>query len=171
MPSTPVTFFQTDPDDVFNLDIDRFPHPFTGVGEDHYDSYDEDDQSECDSARTLVELRMCELSATIREKPDWQIKFRDETIRNKWIEEIREQQKGLHQSLQLTNNMVRETLSRFSLAELVSLTESYSQINYVMTELEAYAALRDGNTGIEVRPQGMTCFFVAKLIGNLAGPV
>lgn len=33
--------------------------------------------------------------------------------------------------------------------ELVALTGS--QINHVMTELEAYVALRDENTGIEVR--------------------
>lgn len=108
MSSAPTTFFQTDPDDIFGLDIDRFPHPFTEVGEDHYDFYG-DVTDECDSARTLVELRMCALSAAIREKPEWHVKFRDEKIRSTCqAEEVREQQKDLHQSLQLTDNMVCE---------------------------------------------------------------
>ncbi|KAH9842496.1 uncharacterized protein C8Q71DRAFT_205298 [Rhodofomes roseus] len=46
------------------------------------------------------------------------------------MQEIMEQQKDLHQSLQLTDNM----------------------INYIMGELEAYAALRDPETGIEAGP-------------------
>ncbi|KAI0717938.1 hypothetical protein C8Q72DRAFT_902417 [Fomitopsis betulina] len=70
----------------------------------------------------------------MREKPDWHVKFRDEKIRSKWTEEIREQQKDLHESLQLTENM----------------------INYVMTELEAYAVLRDEDTGIEPGPYERT---------------
>ena len=91
----------------FGLEGGRFPHPFTeGADYDYYDS-DEDDPTEQDTPRTLVELRMCALSAAIREKADWHVKFRDEKIRSKWTEEIREQQKDLHQSLQLTDNMVR----------------------------------------------------------------
>ncbi|KAI0719901.1 hypothetical protein C8Q72DRAFT_899738 [Fomitopsis betulina] len=131
-----MSFYQTDPDDIFGLDIVRFPNPFTQVGDGHYDVYDleDDDFKECDTARTLIELRMCALSAAIREKPDWHAKFRDEKIRSRWAEEVREQQREVHESLQLTDNM----------------------INYVMTELEAYAVLRDVNTGIEPGPYERT---------------
>lgn len=97
---------QTSDDLDFGVESGRFPHPFTeGADYDYYD-FDEDDPTEQDTPRTLVELRMCALSAAIREKADWHVKFRDEKIRSKWIEEIHEQQKDLHQSLQLTDNMV-----------------------------------------------------------------
>ncbi|EPT06268.1 hypothetical protein FOMPIDRAFT_1110227 [Fomitopsis schrenkii] len=132
MSSAPTTFFQTDPDDIFGLDIDRFPHPFTEVGEDHYDFYG-DVTDECDSARTLVELRMCALSAAIREKPEWHVKFRDEKIRS---------------------TCQAEEVRKLRCPELVALTGS--QINHVMTELEAYVALRDENTGIEPGPYERT---------------
>ncbi|KAI0729142.1 hypothetical protein C8Q72DRAFT_337124 [Fomitopsis betulina] len=114
----------------FGVENGRFPHPFTEeAGHDYYD-FDDDDPLEQDTPRTLVELRMCALSASLRDKPDWHIKFRDEKIRSKWVAEIHEQQKDVHQSLQLTDNM----------------------INYILTELEAYAALRDESTGIEPGP-------------------
>ncbi|KZT68186.1 hypothetical protein DAEQUDRAFT_728235 [Daedalea quercina L-15889] len=86
------------------VNLFRFPHPFME-----------------DTPRSLLEIRMCALSAAIREKADWHIKFRDEKIRANWAGEIRGQ---------LTDNM----------------------INYVMTELEAYATLRDEITGIEPSP-------------------
>ena len=85
----------------------RFKHPFTKCAEWEYHRLDDDDPTEKDTPRTLIELRMCALSAAIREKPEWWVKFRDETIRAKWREEIMEQQKDLHRSLQLTDNMVR----------------------------------------------------------------
>ena len=111
-----MSFYQTDPDDIFGLDIVRFPNPFTQVGDGHYDVYDleDDDFKECDTARTLIELRMCALSAAIREKPDWHAKFRDEKIRSRWAEEVREQQREVHESLQLTDNMVCETNTNVS---------------------------------------------------------
>lgn len=72
----------------------------------YYDD-DDDDPTEKDTPRTLIELRMCALSAAIREKPEWWVKCRDKIIQAKWREEIKEQQKDLHRSLQLTDNMVR----------------------------------------------------------------
>lgn len=126
---------------------ERFPHPFTQGADYEYYDFDEDDPTEQDTPRTLVELRMCALSASIREKADWHIKFRDEKIRSKWIEEIHEQQKDVHQSLQLTDNMVRGQ----SILALCLISCRMWQINYVLTELQAYAALRDESTGIEVR--------------------
>ena len=85
----------------------RFNHPFTECREWEYYLLDDDDPIDKDTPRTLIELRMCALSAAIREKPEWWVKFRDETIRAKWREETQEQQKEMHRSLQLTDNMVR----------------------------------------------------------------
>ncbi|KAJ7746315.1 hypothetical protein B0H16DRAFT_1726496 [Mycena metata] len=80
--------------------------------------------------KTLAELRMCRLSAQIREKPLWWEKFREESIRKKWIQEVKEQQADLKPYEKLTDNMV----------------------NYVVNELEGYAKLRDQKTGIECGP-------------------
>ena len=84
----------------------RFKHPFTECRDWEYYRLDDDDPTDKDTPRTLIELRMCALSAAIREKPEWWVKFRDEAIQAKWREEIKEQQKDLHRSLQLTENMV-----------------------------------------------------------------
>lgn len=107
--------------DDFGIGSGRFPHPFNE--DTHYDYYgwDEEDPTDRDTPRTLIELRMCALSAAMREKANWHVKFRDEKIRSKWVEEIREQQKDLHQSLQLTDNMVRHYLS----AEMVGIHVSH----------------------------------------------
>ncbi|KAH9914472.1 uncharacterized protein B0H18DRAFT_126498 [Fomitopsis serialis] len=85
----------------------RYKHPFTEDGEWEYYEDEDEDPTDKDTPRTLVELRMCALSAAIREKPEWWVKFRDAEVRAKWSEEIKEQQRGLHRSLQLTDNMVR----------------------------------------------------------------
>ena len=84
----------------------RYRHPFTERIED-FDNYGtrHDDPTDKDTPRTLVELRMCALSAAIREKPDWWVKFQDEQVRAKWEEETKLHQKDLHPSLQLTANM------------------------------------------------------------------
>ena len=119
----PVSERATASDDLqsFGVESGRFPHPFTkGTDWDHYEGAKDD--PERDTPRTLVELRMCALCAAIREKVDWHVKFRDEKIRSKWIEEIREQQKDLHESLQLTDNMVRQTV-------LVSLLNAHVRVD------------------------------------------
>ncbi|KAH9914457.1 uncharacterized protein B0H18DRAFT_1125496 [Fomitopsis serialis] len=41
---------------------------------------EDDDPTDKDTPRTLIELRMCALSAAIREKPEWWVKFRDEDV-------------------------------------------------------------------------------------------
>ncbi|KAJ7205164.1 hypothetical protein GGX14DRAFT_644910 [Mycena pura] len=105
----------------------RFPHPFQadplgtgwpelGLG--------------LRSPRTLLELKMCRLSAHIRQKPRWWEKMRDEAIRARWIREAKEQQAQLRPWERLTESM----------------------LNYVMNELEGYAKLRDPKTGIECGP-------------------
>ena len=50
---------------------------------------------------------MCALSAAIRAKSEWWVKFRDEKVRAKWTEENKDQQQNIHRSLQMTDNMVR----------------------------------------------------------------
>ncbi|KAH9914475.1 uncharacterized protein B0H18DRAFT_1097137 [Fomitopsis serialis] len=98
-----------------NQTTKRYMHPFT------------ENQRHAAYAHRAAHVR---LSAAIREKPEWWVKFRDENVQAKWRNEIREQQKDLRRCLQLTDNM----------------------INYIMGELEAYAALRDPETGIEAGP-------------------
>ena len=89
----------------------RYKHPFTVDRGYAYYSELQDDPTDKDTPKTLVELRMCALSAAIRAKPEWWVKFRDETVRAKWIGEIKEQQKDIHRSLQLTDNMVRAPMT------------------------------------------------------------
>ncbi|KAJ7284502.1 hypothetical protein C8J57DRAFT_1119396 [Mycena rebaudengoi] len=104
---------------------ERFFHPF------HEDTWDNEDSSPgVWEPRTLAELRMCRLSAHIRQKPRWWEKMRDEAIRSKWVQEAKEQQADQPPWEKLTDNMIA----------------------YVISELEGYAELRDEATGIEVGP-------------------
>ncbi|MFE9017925.1 DUF4246 domain-containing protein [Streptomyces sp. NPDC007808] len=70
--------------------------------------------------RTLRELQMMQCSAVIRAKPGWFEKMNDEDVVARWTQE--------------------------AVAQV--LTEA--QVRYVLAELQHYAALRDGRTGIEV---------------------
>ncbi|WP_314252139.1 DUF4246 domain-containing protein [Streptomyces sp. DSM 40907] len=70
--------------------------------------------------RTLRELEIMQCSAHLRAKPGWFDKMNDADIAARWTQE--------------------------ALAQ--GLTEA--QVRYVLAELEHYAALRDGRTGIEV---------------------
>ncbi|KAK0441800.1 uncharacterized protein EV420DRAFT_1579637 [Desarmillaria tabescens] len=69
---------------------------------------------------------MCELSATIRDKPNWWEKCKDPAIRAKWKEEAATQA-GSYKCRPLQED----------------------EIDYVLDELEGYAAVRDSDTGIE----------------------
>ncbi|CEL56861.1 hypothetical protein RSOLAG1IB_08139 [Rhizoctonia solani AG-1 IB] len=73
-------------------------------------------------AKPLVELEMTRLSAELRRKPSWWIKYRDPSIISKWKEEALAQ------------------------AELMN----GSHIDYVLKELDGYANLRDEASGAEV---------------------
>ena len=85
----------------------RFEHPFTELYDWDRARYQPDHTLHSrHSPRTLIEYRMCALSAAIRDKKDWYLKFRDDAIRETWKREIKGQQQGLHPSLQLTDNMV-----------------------------------------------------------------
>ncbi|KAF8601419.1 hypothetical protein BDV93DRAFT_475553 [Ceratobasidium sp. AG-I] len=74
------------------------------------------------SIKTLVELEMTRLSAALRRKPDWWIKFRSKDILAKWRAE------ALAQAQQMRD----------------------SHVKYVLQELDGYANLRDEETGAEV---------------------
>ncbi|KAJ7116512.1 hypothetical protein C8R44DRAFT_210335 [Mycena epipterygia] len=102
----------------------RFLHPF------HEDPEDGDAPPGTWAPKTLAELRMYRLSAQIRQKTRWWEKAWDETIRSKWIQEVKEQQTQLQPWEQLTDNM----------------------LNYVMEELDGYTMMRDAKTGIECGP-------------------
>ncbi|QRV92052.1 hypothetical protein RhiJN_20070 [Ceratobasidium sp. AG-Ba] len=93
------------------------PSPF-GFGSTGYDG----NQIDVTPAKPLVELEMTRFSAALREKPSWWIKFRDETILDRWRSEALEQ------------------------AQLMRL----SHIDYVLKELDGYAMLRDNESGAEV---------------------
>jgi len=77
--------------------------------------------SSCRLHFQLVEYRMCSLSATLRNKPQWWVKFKDEAIVAKWRMEAIDQ--GL----------------------------DTKQVNYVLAEMEDYARMRDEKSGAEVR--------------------
>lgn len=65
---------------------DSYPNPFTSIGvKDDWGRTEEYDWG--DTARTLVEQRMCLLSAHLREKPRWYVKMKDPVIRARWREE------------------------------------------------------------------------------------
>ncbi len=70
---------------------------------------------------------MCELSATIRDKPNWWEKCKDPAIRAKWKEEAATQT-GSYECRPLHED----------------------EIDYVLDELQGYAAVRDPETGVEV---------------------
>ncbi|KAH7084596.1 hypothetical protein BKA62DRAFT_801290 [Auriculariales sp. MPI-PUGE-AT-0066] len=87
-----------------------FPSPFNGR--------EMDDEGAL--PRTLIELKMCTLSATLRDKPEWWLKFTDSSIAAKWKTE--------------------------ALAQ--GFTEP--QIDYIIAELADYSKLREDASGAEV---------------------
>lgn len=56
---------------------------------------------------------MCALSNTLREKPMWWVKAKNSDITTKWRAEVLEQQEGLSEERQLTEEMVRTPKPRF----------------------------------------------------------
>ncbi|KAH8921147.1 hypothetical protein BT69DRAFT_1298891 [Atractiella rhizophila] len=91
----------------------EYPNPFTGGS---------------NSLFSTTELRMCFLSASIRSKPQWWEKYKDETIREKWKEEALEQE--------IPVAYIKRKLSA-------------AAVDWVLKELEEYDRLR-AEDGIEV---------------------
>ncbi|KAJ7179689.1 hypothetical protein C8R46DRAFT_646991 [Mycena filopes] len=104
-----------------------FPSPFVPYAD---VDYAREGTSWGPQPRTLAELRMYTLSWAIRSKPDWQSKMLDPSIMGKWRKEALDQQEALPLAEKLTQNMV----------------------DYVLSELAAYARLSDSNSGIESGP-------------------
>jgi hypothetical protein len=77
-----------------------------------------------DCLQQLTELRMIRLSAAIRSKPTWGLKFQDDAIRSKWKEEAQSQ-------------------------EIFGGKLSEKEVEYVLDELRAYEAQYDAYTGIQ----------------------
>jgi hypothetical protein len=89
----------------YSKQAERYLHPF------HESAYDPEHGITPPGIyhpKPLYELRMCRLSAHIRQKPNWWVKIHDETIRSKWIQEAKEQQAGRPHWEQLTDNMVSQ---------------------------------------------------------------
>ncbi|PBK83540.1 hypothetical protein ARMGADRAFT_1137151 [Armillaria gallica] len=86
-----------------------------------------DEEEGVDVPVPFNELTMCELSATIRDKPNWWEKCKDPAIRAKWKEEAATQT-GSYECRPLQED----------------------EIDYVLDELQGYAAARDPETGVEV---------------------
>ncbi|KAI5900572.1 uncharacterized protein SCHCODRAFT_02526805 [Schizophyllum commune H4-8] len=80
--------------------------------------------------RAVAELKMYALSAAWRERPEWWRKVKDPVIREQWLKEAKAEQENEIPRWRLTDRM----------------------INHTLIELEAYAKLRDENTGIECGP-------------------
>ncbi|KAF9049333.1 hypothetical protein BDZ89DRAFT_1057685, partial [Hymenopellis radicata] len=104
----------------------RLPPPFADC------SYHDDGTGWGDVPRTIVELRMCQLSAILRDKPEWYNKINDPVIRAKWREEALATEQALPQDLD----------PEWKLTE--------AMVDYVLDEMEAYTMLRDEATGIQV---------------------
>ncbi|KAL1705591.1 hypothetical protein EV121DRAFT_269707 [Schizophyllum commune] len=111
-------------DDESKYEEDEFPHPFVDR------SYNMEEPSGTWAPRAILELRMYQLSATLREKPEWWRKAKDPEIRKKWFEEAKAQQENEEKRWRLSDKMIK----------------------YTLDELEGYAQLRDGETGIECGP-------------------
>ncbi|KAH8798077.1 hypothetical protein DL96DRAFT_1781872 [Flagelloscypha sp. PMI_526] len=110
------------PKPVEDADI---PHPFCQPDESAFD----DDPPEANAEMPLpqVEVQMIALSWSLRQKPNWQEKIKDETILKKWKNEALASQEGVLREMKVTEKM----------------------IDYALEELKSYAKLSDHNTGIE----------------------
>ncbi|KAI4522667.1 hypothetical protein K525DRAFT_268692 [Schizophyllum commune Loenen D] len=86
-------------DDENKYEEDEFPHPFVDR------SYNMEEPRGMWAPRAILELKMYQLSATLREKPEWWRKARDPEIRKKWVEEARAQQAGEEKRWRLSDKM------------------------------------------------------------------
>ncbi|KAG8900478.1 hypothetical protein FRC01_010123, partial [Tulasnella sp. 417] len=92
-----------------------FPFPFTTF---------EANSQDGDTALTLVDLRMIELSYALRSKPSWWTKINDLAIRSRWRAEALEHE--------IQGDKLKE-----------------AEVDWVLDELEDYAKMRDEKTDIQ----------------------
>ncbi|EJD02430.1 uncharacterized protein FOMMEDRAFT_29447 [Fomitiporia mediterranea MF3/22] len=104
--------------------------------------------------RTLHELAMVKLSASIREKPNWWLKYTDPEIRARWRKEAQEM--ALVWIERATMLVPFEDASKYItgdhgqgsiLNSTVTLTEK--EVDYILDELDGYAKLREEQSGIQ----------------------
>ncbi|KAH8809576.1 hypothetical protein DL96DRAFT_1821843 [Flagelloscypha sp. PMI_526] len=101
------------------------PHPF-GNRVDPPEDYDPP-ESNAEMPLRRVEVKMIALSWSLRQKPNWQDKIKDEKILKKWRDEALASQEGVFREEKLTEKM----------------------IDYTLEELKSYSKLSDQTTGIE----------------------
>ncbi|KAF9021581.1 hypothetical protein BDZ89DRAFT_1042723 [Hymenopellis radicata] len=106
-----------------------YPNPF--IGDENRSSRNWDQWG--DVPRCRLELRMCELSASIRDKKAWQEKMKNPEIMAKWR----------HEAL---NQPFPERRSAY----VPEWRLDAGMVDYVLEELDGYAKLIDADTGIEV---------------------
>ncbi|KAI5121385.1 hypothetical protein M0805_001198 [Coniferiporia weirii] len=107
--------------------------------------------------RTLAELLMVKLSASIRSKPEWWVKYKDPNIRSKWRgEALATKMVWIERATMLVPyEDAREMFPDAVIWNAYTFDESIVQLNekqieYVLDELDGYAKLRDEETGIQV---------------------
>ncbi|KAI5121389.1 hypothetical protein M0805_001202 [Coniferiporia weirii] len=107
--------------------------------------------------RTLAELCMVKLSASIRSKPEWWLKYKKPEIRAKWTEEaLATKMVWIERATMLVPyEGAREMFPDAVIGDSYTFEESVVQLNekqveYVLDELDGYAKLRDEETGIQV---------------------
>lgn len=94
---------------------------------------------------------MIKLSASIRAKPEWWIKYKDAGIRARWKAEALEQKfRWIEAATMLVPYEDREQYAAEHQRAVVDVTLSEKQVEYVLDELDGYAKLRNDDNGIQV---------------------
>lgn len=94
---------------------------------------------------------MIKLSASIRAKPEWWIKYKDAEIRARWKAEALEQKfRWIEAATMLVPYEDREQYTAENQRAVVDVTLSEKQVEYVLDELDGYAKLRNDDNGIQV---------------------
>lgn len=94
---------------------------------------------------------MIKLSASIRAKPEWWIKYKDAEIRARWKAEALEQKfRWIEAATMLVPYEDRKQYTAENQRAVVDVTLSEKQVEYVLDELDGYAKLRNDDNGIQV---------------------
>ncbi|KAL5532593.1 hypothetical protein ACEPAF_4367 [Sanghuangporus sanghuang] len=103
--------------------------------------------------RTLNELLMVKLSASIRSKSEWWKKYKDSEIRTRWREEaLNAEMVWIEKATMLVplDEAPRHFAAGSRNEEDSVVKLSKKEVDYVLDELDGYAKLRDEETGIQV---------------------
>lgn len=95
---------------------------------------------------------MVKLSASIRANSDWWLKYEDAKIRAKWkTEALKQTFAWIWAANMLVPYEERDQYIFQGYRKPLEVALSEKQVDYVLDELDGYAKLRDGATGIQVR--------------------